>query len=81
MILGRPEEDELLALKEDGNMRATRWMAHMTPEEEDNDVLRRHSLFRDGVIKDYFVEPCSNLSKPFYKRICSSVFLVVAACM
>ena len=41
----------MLALKEDGNMRATRWMAHMTPEEEDNDVLRRHSLFRDGVIK------------------------------
>ena len=35
LILGRPEEDELLALKEEGNMRATRWMVHMTPEEGD----------------------------------------------
>ena len=62
LVLRRPLEDELLALEEEGNMRATRWMAHMTPEEEDNDVLRRHSLFRDGVIKDYF---CRTMFRPF----------------
>ena len=31
LISGRPEEDELLALKEEGNMRAIRWMVNMTP--------------------------------------------------
>ena len=66
LILGCPEEDGLLALKEEGNMRATRWMAQKNPE-----YIKESS----------FVEPCSNLSKPFYKRICSFVFLVVAACM